>query len=175
VVIFYHTANKILRRHGYFMQKKSLNDKLASNGDLPKIIKVEQKKSEGKDSSVKTMLVAPASEYDQVMRRIPKGKLITSDEIRTFLAKKYSADYTCQLTAGIFINIVANASEERKAQGSSDLTPYWRTLKKYGQLNEKYPGGVQTQKNLLESEGHEVIQKGRKFFVKDYKKALYIL
>ncbi|HQF34057.1 MAG TPA: hypothetical protein PLM73_10185 [Petrotogaceae bacterium] len=30
-------------------------------------------------------------------------------------------------------------------------------------------------KTLLESEGHEVIQKGRKFFVKDYKKVLYTL
>ena len=157
------------------MKKKSFNDKLVSNGDLPKILKVEQKNSEGKEPVGKTMLVAPASEYDQIMRRIPEGKIITSDEIRTFLAQKYKADYTCQLTAGIFINIVANASEERKAQGSSDITPYWRTLKKYGQLNEKYPGGVQTQKTLLESEGHEVIQKGRKFFVKEYKKVLYTL
>ena len=31
------------------------------------------------------------------------------------------------------------------------------------------------QKTLLENEGHEVIQKGRKFFVKEYKKVLYTL
>ena len=37
------------------------------------------------------------------------------------------------------------------------------------------PAESRHKKNLLESEGHEVIQKGRKFFVKDYKKALYIL
>jgi len=28
-----------------------------------------------------------------------------------------------------------------------------------GQLNEKYPGGVKSQKQLLEKEGHQVIKK----------------
>jgi alkylated DNA nucleotide flippase Atl1 len=72
------------------------------------------------------------------------------------------------LTAGIFINIVAKASEER----DSDETPYWRTLKKDGELNEKYPGGIDAQKARLEMEGHTVIQKGKRYFVKDYESKL---
>lgn len=114
------------------------------------------------------MLIAPPLEYDEVMKKIPKGKLTTSKEIRQYLAQKHNADFTCQLTAGIFINIVANASEERKQEGKKDLTPYWRTLKKDGELNEKYPISFEEQKILLEIEGHEVIQKGKKYFVKDY-------
>lgn len=46
------------------------------------------------------------------------------------------------------------------------------------QLNAKYPGGVEAQKEMLENEGHTVIQKGRtniKYYVKDYEKALFTL
>ncbi len=49
-----------------------------------------------------------------------------------------------------------------------DETPYWRTLKKDGELNEKYPGGIEEQKKRLEEEGHEIIHKGKRFLVKDY-------
>lgn len=45
-----------------------------------------------------------------------------------------------------------------------DETPYWRTLKANGELNEKYPGGA--------------IQKGRKnmkYYVKDYENVLFEL
>ena len=56
-------------------------------------------------------------------------------------------------------------------QRSEDETPYWRTLKANGELNAKYPGGIEAQKERLEAEGHTIIQKGRtniKYFVKDY-------
>ena len=74
---------------------------------------------------------------------------------------------------GIFINVVANASKERELEGDKDLVPYWRTLKKDGELNEKYPDGIDGQKLLLELEGHEVIKKGKRYFVKDYQDKLY--
>lgn len=40
-----------------------------------------------------------------------------------------------------------------------------RTLKSNGELNEKYPGGIEAQKKLLEKEGHKVIQKGKKYVI----------
>jgi alkylated DNA nucleotide flippase Atl1 len=76
------------------------------------------------------------------------------------------------LTTGIFAWISANAAEEQKQQGAADITPYWRTLKTGGFLNEKYPGGLESQKLLLEQEGHVVIRRGKKCFVKDYLKAV---
>jgi len=39
-------------------------------------------------------------------------------------------------------------------------------------INEKYPGGVEAQKKLLEKEGHKVVQKGKKCVVVDYEKSL---
>jgi len=39
-------------------------------------------------------------------------------------------------------------------------------------INAKYPGGVEGQKKLLEKEGHQVIQKGKKYLVCDFEQHL---
>ena len=59
-------------------------------------------------------------------------------------------------------------------EGKQDTTPYWRTLKSKGELNEKYPGGVIAQAARLEEEGHTIeMGKGNKpRKVKDFEKAL---
>lgn len=83
------------------------------------------------------------------------------------------ADFTEPITAGIFISIAAWASYQR----SNDETPYWKILKTEGELNAKYPGGVEAQKKQLEKEGHTIIQKGRtniRYYVKDYEKVFLI-
>ena len=56
------------------------------------------------------------------------------------------------------------------------MIPFWRTLKKDGELNSKYPGGIEYQKEMLEKEGHTFITRGRKnirYFVEDYMKKLH--
>jgi len=50
--------------------------------------------------------------------------------------------------------------------------PFWRTLKSNGEINEKYPGGIQKQRKLLTQEGFKVFKKGSKFFVADFEKKL---
>lgn len=78
------------------------------------------------------------------------------------------------LTAGIFISLAARASCERE----SDKIPFWRTLKKDGELNPKYPGGIVYQKEMLEAEGYTFTTKGRKnirYFVENYDNFLYDL
>lgn len=120
------------------------------------------------------MYFAAPIDYDSVMRLVPFGKLLTVGAIREYFAKQNGADFTEPITAGIFVSIAAWASHQRK----DDQTPYWRTLKANGELNAKYPGGIDAQKEMLENEGHTIIQKGRKnirYFVKDYESALYKL
>ena len=55
-----------------------------------------------------------------------------------------------------------------------DVTPYWRTLKSKGKLNEKYPGGLEEQAARLEAEGHivELNRNGKPKKVKDFEKSL---
>lgn len=152
------------------MTKKSFNEKLHDSKDMPTVIEITDPKTISMYTGTK-MLIAPPIAYDEIMRRVPYGKLITADYVRNYLARKHNADFTCPLTAGIFMNIAARASVERKM----DETPYWRTLKKDGELNEKYPDGIDNQRMLLEMEGHTIIQKGKRYFVKDYEKNLFVL
>jgi hypothetical protein len=152
------------------MAKKSFNQKLQDSKDLPKIAKITDPREISMYGGTK-LLIAPPLAYDKIMKQVPEGKLITSDYIRSYLAKKHGADNTCPLTAGIFINIAAKASDER----GIDETPYWRTLKKDGELNEKYPEGIDGQRFRLEMEGHTVIQKGKRYFVKDYRDSFFEL
>ncbi|UCD27182.1 MAG: MGMT family protein [Candidatus Bathyarchaeota archaeon] len=119
-----------------------------------------------------TVVIPSPLEVDELMRKIPKGKLTTINQIREYLAKKHGATICCPLTSGMFARIAAEAAEEKKQQGKKDTTPYWRTLKEGGIINPKYPGGNEIQKQLLEQEGHTIFQKGKKYIVKDYQKVL---
>lgn len=151
-------------------KKKSWREKLLNSKDLPKVVempeKLRNKWGEG------TMLIPAPIEVDEIMRKVPKGKVITITRIREVLAKKHGATIGCPLTTGIFVSIAAHAAEEAKQMGEKDITPYWRTLRAKGELNPKFPGGVEKQKELLEKEGIKVIKKGKKYFVQDYEKYL---
>jgi hypothetical protein len=103
-----------------------------------------------------TMAIPRPLDVDAEMRTVPKGKLITTTQIRVRLAQKYGSDVTCPLCTGIFVRIAAEAAEEDRALGAAKITPYWRTIKADGKLNEKYPGGVEAQAAQLEAEGHTV-------------------
>lgn len=153
--------------------QKDFNAMLKDDKDMPKIVEITDEKSIEKYGG-RRMYFAPPLDYDAVMRRIPEGKLITVGNIREYFAKQNGADFTDPITAGIFCSIAAWASFQRP----NDKTPYWRTLKANGELNPKYPGGVDEQKKLLEAEGHTIIKKGRtniRYYVKDYEQFLYRL
>ena len=153
--------------------KKDFNAMLHDNKDMPKFQIIKDQKSIEKYGGSK-MYFAPPIDYDKVMKQIPYGKVITVGKIREYFAIQKGADFTEPITAGIFVSIAAWASSQR----SEDETPYWRTLKANGELNAKYPGGIEAQKEKLEAEGHTIIQKGRKnirYYVQDYEKALFYL
>lgn len=154
-------------------EKKDFNAMLNDSKDMPKIQKITDEKSIEKYGGDR-MYFAPPIDYDKVMRLVPFGKLLTVGTIREYFANVSGADFTEPITAGIFVSIVAWASFQR----ADDKTPYWRTLKANGELNAKYPGGIEVQKEMLEEEGHTIIQKGRKnirYYVKDYEKDLFSL
>lgn len=80
------------------MARKTFNEKLNDSKDMPKIIKVTDERSVERYGG-EDMLIAPPLEYNEIMAKIPEGKLITITEIREFLAKKHNAEFTCPLTA----------------------------------------------------------------------------
>lgn len=153
--------------------KKDFNAMLHKETGMPKVQIVTDEAAIKKYGGEK-MYFAPPVTYDEIMKTIPYGKVVTVGAIREYLAKKNHADFTDPITAGIFVSIAAWASHQRR----QDETPYWRTLKANGELNPKYPGGLEAQKEKLEQEGHTIVKKGRKnirFLVKDYQDALFDL
>ena len=48
----------------------------------------------------------------------------------------------------------------------SYLVSYW---------NEKYPGGISSLKKQLQSEGHKIVRRGKRYFVADFERALVTL
>src|SRR5512133_11735 len=58
------------------------------------------------------MLIPTPQLVNELIRRIPKGKLATVSELRRKLASDFKADVTCPLTTGIFVRIAAEAAEE---------------------------------------------------------------
>ncbi|MFA5317529.1 MAG: methylated DNA-protein cysteine methyltransferase [Dehalococcoidales bacterium] len=152
--------------------RKSWCEKLADSKDMPKVVTIEGKMSLKWGSG--TVCIPAPVEVDEVMRRVPAGRLVTVNQIRETLARKHGATIGCPITTGIFISISARAAEETVAEGGTDITPYWRTLKSGGELNEKYPGGVEAQAMRLRQEGHviETDRAGKPKRVKDFKLAL---
>ena len=151
-------------------KRKSWSEKLQDSKGLPKVQEITDKMS--KRWGTGTVAIPAPMEVDEIMRKVSEGKLTTINEIRAALARKHRATIGCPITTGIFAWIAANAAEEEREKGEKDITPYWRVLKTGGVINEKYPGGVDAQKKLLEKEGHKVVQKGKRYVVSDYEKSL---
>jgi len=153
-------------------------EKLNNAKGLPKVVKITGRMSkrwlagrsldEGQGTGT-VAIPAPKEVYD-LMAKVPKGKLITINEIRTKIARKHKATIGCPITCGIFAWVSANAADEINGKGKN--MPFWRTLKSNGEINEKYPGGIQKQRKLLTEEGFKVFKKGEKYFVWDFEKKL---
>jgi hypothetical protein len=88
------------------------------------------------------MVIPAPIEVDALMKQVPSGKVVTTNELRAALAKTHKVDFACPMTTGIFSWIAAHPAAEAEADGVTKITPFWRTLKTGGEVNPKYPGGV---------------------------------
>ncbi len=151
--------------------KKSWREKMADDKGLPKVGKVTSKMS--KRWGAGAMVVPAPREVDALMKQVPKGRLVTINELRVALAKKHKADFACPITTGIFSWIAAHAATEWEAEGNKRVTPYWRTLKTGGEVNPKYPGGAEQIAKRLRAEGHKIISKGKRTLVAGYEEKIF--
>jgi len=146
-------------------KKRSWREKLEDDKGLPRVCEIDDSKS--KRWGTGTFVIPAPREVDAIMRTVRKGKLTTIDHIRKRLAETHKTTIACPITTGIFAWIAAHAAAEAEATGKKRVTPYWRTLKTNGELNPKYPGGVEEIRRRLTAEGHKVVKKGKRFFVED--------
>jgi hypothetical protein len=151
-------------------KRKTWREKLEDDKGLPKVFKIDASKS--KRWGTGTMVIPAPLEVDGLMRRVPRGKLTTIDELRRALAQRHGATIACPMTTGIFAWMAAHAAAEAQENREKSTTPFWRTLKSGGELNSKYPGGVDALKRMLRKEGHAVAQRGKRFFVEGFERRL---
>jgi alkylated DNA nucleotide flippase Atl1 len=151
-------------------EKKTCREKLTDCKDLPRVEEIPKKMRKAWGSG--TLVIPSPREVDEIMRKIPKGKLTTINHIRSALARKHGTTIGCPITTGLFARIAAGAAAEDEAEGRKHITPFWRTLKSRGELNPKYPGGIQGQRRRLQSECHKVITRGKRTFVEDYENSV---
>jgi alkylated DNA nucleotide flippase Atl1 len=150
--------------------RKTWREKLQDDKGLPKVGPIDNRIATGRKEG--TMVIPAPREVDALMRRVPRGKVTTIDELRAALAAKHSVNVACPITTGIFAWMAAHAADEASSAGEAGITPYWRTLKAKGEINPKYPGGLAAITARLEAEGHTVFRKGKRVFVRDFEKAL---
>ncbi|ADU36292.1 hypothetical protein Varpa_2085 [Variovorax paradoxus EPS] len=145
--------------------KKSWRDRLSSYPHLPNVKEIPppMRKRHGEG----TIATPSPREVEEAMRGVPEGRLATVLGIGEDIAVRHHATIGCTVTTAIFAHMVAHATEE-----AQERTPYWRTLKIGGELNPKYPGGIEAQMARLEAEGHTVVQRGKRYFVEDFAKKL---
>jgi alkylated DNA nucleotide flippase Atl1 len=146
--------------------KKTWREKLEDDHGLPRVQSIDERMR--KTWGEGTFVIPAPREVDELMRAVPVGRLTTITDIREALAERHGTTIACPLTTGLFAGIAAKAAAEDEEAGEQEFTPYWRTLKAKGELNPKYPGGLEEQKRRLEAEGHTVVQRGKRFFVADY-------
>jgi len=151
-------------------KKKTWREKLADDKDCPKVVEIGPAQS--KRWGAGTCVIPAPREVDELMRRVPRGKLTTIDQIRNVLARRHGATICCPMATGIFAWIAAHAAAESEAAKQARITPFWRTLKARGELNPKYPGGIPLLKRKITAEGHTVKQVGKRFFVKGFEERL---
>ncbi len=101
------------------------------------------------------MLIATPMIVDEYVRNIPKGHSSTLQQMRTDLAAEYHADYTCPVTSGIFLRIVAeNAYEEyMKGKPINKLAPFWRMIDSKSPTAKKLSFGMEFVSEQRRKEG----------------------
>ena len=108
--------------------------------------------------SGKMLKPCPAT-IEALIKKIPKGKLSTTELIRKKLSAEFSVQATCPATTDKALQAIANTTMK---------TAYWRVLKKEGELIAKYPGGVENHAALLIKEGFTIDKNGKAPTVKGY-------
>ena len=88
---------------------------------------------------------------------MPKGKKVNTQTIRKDLALANNAEYTCPVTTGIFLRVVAEANYEKFQQKNSlkGVTPFWRAIEPNSSLAKKLSFG---QEFLIEQRKKEKIK-----------------
>lgn len=148
------------------MARLSWAQRLEGYADLPKVTAIPERMQ--RKNGQGTIVIPSPTEVQTVIRRIRPAHVASVEQIAQRIARDHGTTIGCTVTTGIFAWMVANAADESERAGADDVVPYWRVLKAGGELNLKYPGGLDNILSRLESEGHVVLHKRGRYVVAEH-------
>jgi hypothetical protein len=121
---------------------------------LPQDVIVEMSETQAKSlgTSGKMLLPCPAT-VEALIQQIPATKLMTIELLRKGLATQFNVDATCPFNTKLCLRALAN--------DSTKTIPYWRVVKKNGDLLAYFPDGVEGHATRLREEGFTVDTTGK--------------
>lgn len=101
------------------------------------------------------MLIATPAVVSEYLKQIPEGKSVDIKTMRKDLALEFLAEYTCPVTTGIFLRIVAEAAFEELQSGKSieEITPFWRAISPNSTTAKKLTFGQELLVKMRDLEG----------------------
>lgn len=131
--------------------KKTWLDKLNEHKE-PKIKRIDIDFADIPAGS--NMFIASPKLIEKYIQEIGVGKRIDTKTLRKDLAIEHDADYTCPVTTGIFLRVVAEANYEKLQQGKrvEEITPFWRVIEPNSSLSKKLTFGQEFLLQQIEKE-----------------------
>ena len=103
-----------------------------------------------------------------VIKKIPKGRVATLDTVCKRLANNFKTEVACPATTEKSLCIAATKSVEKNMN-----LPYWRVLKKNGELIRKFPNGIEGHAENLVKEGHKIVSTSKSKGVEGFESVLH--
>lgn len=133
-------------------KKKSWTDKMKTTAEY-KIERTDKSFADIPEGS--KMLIATPKIVEDYLKHIPEGTHTSLQQMRKDLAAEYGAEYTCPVTSGIFLRIVAEHAYEEYQAGKplNKIAPFWRMIDKKTPSAKKLSFGYDFVKEQRNKEG----------------------
>ena len=120
---------------------KSLSEKFTHPPQV--VVKKLDTPYAGQEPGVRMLIPTPAVVAAYV-ESIPEGESRSMPQLRDDLAVAHKADFTCPLTAGIFLRIAAERAWEMHEAGKplKAITPFWRAVDLKSPMTKKLACGL---------------------------------
>lgn len=105
------------------------------------------------------LLLPTALLVGEAVAAVPRGQVVTIDQLRRTLAERFDADRTCPLMTGIFAAILAGAVADDLGQRRKPRWPIWRLVRDDGTLHPKWPLDTLYRATMLRQEGVRITQR----------------
>ena len=114
------------------------------------------------------MLKPSPNTVASIIKKIPEGRVATIDTLCKKLAQKFKTEIACPATTEKSLCLAATESVVKNT-----CLPYWRVLKKNGELIRKLPNGIEGHAENLVKEGHKIVSTSKSKSLKDFESVLH--